>query len=227
MNPRDQLALALDVSSADEALRLVDQTAESVGVYKIGMQLFYAEGPALVRRIKGQGRKVFLDLKLHDIPNTVASAVRSLTPLGVDFLTLHAGGGPAMLRAAVDAAGDMRLLAVTVLTSMDEAELQSVGIAQPPADHVLRLARLAQTAGVNGLVCSPLEAKLLRRSLGSDAFLVCPGIRPAGSAQGDQKRVATPAQALADGANLLVVGRPIRNAQDPGLAAHEILGSLV
>ena len=226
MNPRDHLALALDVSSADEALRLVEQTAASVGVYKIGMQLFYAEGPALVRRIKGQGRKVFLDLKLHDIPNTVASAVRSLTPLGVDFLTLHAGGGPAMLRAAADAAGDMRLLAVTVLTSMDGEELQSVGIAQPPADQVLQLALLAQAVGIGGLVCSAHEAKLLRQSLGSDAFLVCPGIRPPGSDQGDQKRVATPVEALADGANLLVIGRPIRSAKDPGLAARQILESL-
>ena len=226
MNLRDHLALALDVSSADEALRLVEQTAASVGVYKIGMQLFYAEGPALVRRIKGQGRKVFLDLKLHDIPNTVASAVRSLTPLGVDFLTLHAGGGPAMLRAAADAAGDMRLLAVTVLTSMDGEELQSVGIAQPPADQVLQLALLAQAVGIGGLVCSAHEAKLLRQSLGSDAFLVCPGIRPPGSDQGDQKRVATPVEALADGANLLVIGRPIRSAKDPGLAARQILESL-
>ncbi len=226
MNLRDHLALALDVASADEALRLVEQTADSVGVYKVGMQLFYAEGPALVRQIKAQGRQVFLDLKLHDIPNTVASAVRSVAPLGVDFLTLHAGGGSEMLRAAAAVAGDMRLLAVTVLTSMDARELAGIGVEKSPAEQVTSLARLASEAGVSGLVCSPLEAALLRRSLGRDAFLVCPGIRPQGSAQGDQKRVATPKQAMRDGANLLVVGRPIRRAVDPGLAARQILESL-
>ena len=226
MNLRDHLALALDVASADEALRLVEQTADSVGVYKVGMQLFYAEGPSLVRRIKAQGRQVFLDLKLHDIPNTVASAVRSVAPLGVDFLTLHAGGGPEMLRAAASVAGDMRLLAVTVLTSMADGELAAVGVSKSPADQVLDLAYLAQQAGVTGLVCSPLEACLLRQRLTDDAFLVCPGIRPEGSALGDQKRVATPKQALSDGANLLVIGRPIRGASDPGRAARQILESL-
>jgi orotidine-5'-phosphate decarboxylase len=227
MIPRDKIALALDVSSAGEALSLVQKTSDSVGVYKIGMQLFYAEGPDLVRRIKDQGRKVFLDLKLHDIPNTVASAVRSVTPLGVDFLTLHGSGGSAMLRAAAEVAGDMRLLAVTVLTSMNAAEMRAVGIEDSPADQVLRLARMAKEAGVGGVVCSPHEASLLRSAMGRDTFLVCPGIRPSGSAKDDQKRTATPSQAFADGANLLVIGRPIRAAQDPGAAARHLLESLV
>jgi orotidine-5'-phosphate decarboxylase len=227
MIPRDQIALALDVSSAEEALSLVQQTADSVGVYKIGMQLFYAEGPDLVRRIKAQGRSVFLDLKLHDIPNTVASAVRSVAPLGVDFLTLHGSGGPTMLRAAAEVAGEIRLLAVTVLTSMDAAEMCAVGIQENPSDQVLRLAKVAKDAGVGGLVCSPQEAALLRSAMGREAFLVCPGIRPSGSAKDDQKRTATPKQALVDGANLLVVGRPIRAAQDPGAAARNLLESLL
>ena len=223
MNKRDQLALALDVSSAKEALELVDATIDYVGVFKIGMQLFYAEGPDLVHRIKAQGRQVFLDLKLHDIPNTVASAIHSLAALEIDYLTVHAGGGPAMLRAARQAAGSIRLLAVTVLTSMDEHELAAVGVTHQPNEQVQRLAQTAAHAGISGLVCSALEAQALRAALGDQVFLVCPGIRPKGSASGDQKRIATPAQALQDGANLLVVGRPIRSAADPRTAAQLIL----
>ena len=223
MNKRDQLALALDVSSAKEALELVDATIDYVGVFKIGMQLFYAEGPDLVHRIKAQGRQVFLDLKLHDIPNTVASAIHSLAALEIDYLTVHAGGGPAMLRAARQAAGSIRLLAVTVLTSMDEHELAAVGVTHQPNEQVQRLAQTAAHAGISGLVCSALEAQALRAALGDQVFLVCPGIRPKGSASGDQKRIATPAQALQDGANLLVVGRPILSAADPRTAAQLIL----
>jgi len=223
---KQHIALALDVPSADEALELVQATRDSVGVYKVGMQLFYAEGPALVQRIKALGCQVFLDLKLHDIPNTVASALRSLRPLGVDFVTLHAGGGPAMLRAAAAEAGAMRLLAVTVLTSMDEVQLRATGVAEAPGAQVARLARMAADSGVPGLVCSPQEAAMLRAELGEEAFLVCPGIRPAGADVGDQVRIATPAKAIADGANLLVIGRPIRTADDPGAAARAILESL-
>jgi orotidine-5'-phosphate decarboxylase len=226
MNPRDRLALALDVPSAKEALKLVDSTIDSVGVFKIGMQLFYAEGPELVRQIKASGRKVFLDLKLHDIPNTVASAIQSLAVLEVDFLTLHAGGGPAMLSAAQRNAGPIQLLAVTVLTSMDEHELSAVGIDDSPKEQVHRLAQTAADSGIKGLVCSALEAASLRQQLGDKAFLVCPGIRPQGSDVGDQKRVATPAQALRDGADLLVVGRPIRSAANPGAAAQSLLESM-
>jgi len=226
MNPRDRLALALDVPSAKEALELVDLTIDSVGVFKIGMQLFYAEGPELVRQIKASGRKVFLDLKLHDIPNTVASAIQSLASLEVDFLTLHAGGGPAMLRAAQHVAGPIRLLAVTVLTSMDEHELGAVGIQAAPQDQVHRLAQAAADSGIKGLVCSALEAASLRQLLGDRAYLVCPGIRPQGSDVGDQKRIATPSKALKDGADLLVVGRPIRSAADPRAAAQRLLESM-
>jgi len=226
MNPRDRLALALDVPSAKEALELVDLTIDSVGVFKIGMQLFYAEGPELVRQIKASGRKVFLDLKLHDIPNTVASAVQSLATLEVDFLTLHAGGGPAMLRAAQRVAGPIRLLAVTVLTSMDEQELGAIGVQDTPKDQVHRLAQTAADSGISGLVCSALEAASLRQVLGQHAYLVCPGIRPQGSDVGDQKRIATPSQALKDGADLLVVGRPIRSAADPRAAAQRLVESM-
>jgi orotidine-5'-phosphate decarboxylase len=226
MNPRDRLALALDVPSAKEALELVDLTIDSVGVFKIGMQLFYAEGPELVRQIKASGRKVFLDLKLHDIPNTVASAVQSLATLEVDFLTLHAGGGPAMLRAAQRVAGPIRLLAVTVLTSMDEQELGAIGVQDTPKDQVHRLAQAAADSGISGLVCSALEAASLRQVLGQHAYLVCPGIRPQGSDVGDQKRIATPSQALKDGADLLVVGRPIRAAADPRAAAQRLVESM-
>ena len=223
---KQHIALALDVPNAAEALALVEATRESVGVYKVGMQLFYAEGPELVRQIKALGCQVFLDLKLHDIPNTVVSALRSLRPLGVDYVTLHAGGGPAMLRAAAAEAGEMRLLAVTVLTSMDEGQLRATGVDDAPAAQVARLARMAAESGVPGLVCSPQEAAMLRAELGDGAFLVCPGIRPAGADVGDQVRIATPAQAIADGANLLVIGRPIRTAADPGAAARAILESL-
>lgn len=226
MNPRSRLALALDVSTAHEALTLVEATSDSVGVYKIGMQLFYAEGSDLVRQIKARGCAVFLDLKLHDIPNTVASAIGALSELEADYLTVHAGGGRAMLEAAQAVAGATRLLAVTVLTSMDADELSSVGVDSPPLDQVHRLAQTAASAGIHGLVCSALEARSLKEALGSDSFLVCPGIRPAGGEVGDQKRVATPAQALRDGADLLVVGRPIRQAADPGLAARRLLESM-
>ncbi len=226
MNKRDQLALALDVSNSKEALELVAATIDFVGVFKIGMQLFYAEGPDLVRRIKAQGRQVFLDLKLHDIPNTVASAIDRLAVLEIDYLTVHAGGGPAMLCAAQQAAGSIQLLAVTVLTSMDEHELAAVGVSHPPAEQVHRLAQTATQAGISGLVCSALEAQALRAELGEQVFLVCPGIRPTGSDVGDQKRIATPGQALQDGANLLVVGRPIRSATDPRAAAQMILKAM-
>ena len=226
MTRRDQLALALDVSSAKEAFELVDLTIDYVGVFKIGMQLFYAEGPDLVHRIKARGRRVFLDLKLHDIPNTVASAIHSLADLQIDYLTVHASGGPAMLRAAQQAAGSIQLLAVTVLTSMDEQELVAVGVNHQPNEQVRQLAQTAAQAGISGLVCSALEAQALKAQLGDQIFLVCPGIRPTGSDVGDQRRIATPAKALHDGANLLVVGRPIRSSDDPRAAAQTILESM-
>ncbi|MEO6816109.1 MAG: orotidine-5'-phosphate decarboxylase, partial [Edaphobacter sp.] len=194
--------------------------------FKVGMELYYATGNALVETLRNRGFNVFLDLKLHDIPNTVAGAVRSATQAGASLLTLHASGGPAMMAAAAEAAaapGSPRLLAVTVLTSMDASQLASTGVASSPAEQVLRLARLAQSSGVNGMVCSAEEVGSLRAELGDDALLVIPGIRPTGSDIGDQKRIATPAAAIERGASMLVVGRPITRAANPVETAAAIL----
>jgi orotidine-5'-phosphate decarboxylase len=226
VDPKDQLAVALDFPSAAEALGLVDRLEGACKWFKVGMELYYAAGNGLVETLRGRGYDIFLDLKLHDIPNTVAGAVRSVTSAGASLLTVHAGGGAAMMRAAVAAAnvpGGPRLLAVTVLTSMDAAELSGVGVAASPADQVLRLARLAQGAGINGMVCSAEDVGALRAEMGLETMLVVPGIRPAGSDVGDQRRVATPETAIAQGASMLVVGRPITKAIDPGVAARAIL----
>nr|WP_232474942.1 orotidine-5'-phosphate decarboxylase [Roseomonas rubea] len=200
------------------------------GVLKVGLELFCAAGAPAVAAV-ARHAPVFLDVKLHDIPNTVAGALRSLLPLRPAMVTLHAGGGPAMVAAARDAAeraGADRplLLAVTVLTSMDAAALAATGVADSPAAQVLRLARMAVTAGADGLVCSPQEAALLRSELGPGPALVVPGVRPAGSAAGDQARTATPAEAVAAGADWIVVGRPITGAADPAAAAASIAATL-
>ena len=190
------------------------------------MELYYVAGNPLVETLRSRGFNIFLDLKLHDIPNTVAGAVRSATQAGASLLTLHASGGAAMMAAAVEAASGPnapRLLAVTVLTSMDKAELAAVGVPSSPAEQVLRLARLARQAGIDGLVCSAEEVSALRGELGPEALLVVPGIRPAGSEVGDQKRIATPSSAIRAGASMLVVGRPITRAVDPAGAASAIL----
>ena len=190
------------------------------------MELYYAAGNSLIEALRSRGFNIFLDLKLHDIPNTVAGAVRSATQAGASLLTLHASGGPAMMAAAAEAASDPnapRLLAVTVLTSMDAAELAAVGVPSSPAEQVLRLAWLAKQAGIDGMVCSAEEVSALRDELGPAALLVVPGIRPAGSEVGDQKRVATPGSAIRAGASMLVVGRPITRAGDPAEAASAIL----
>ena len=190
------------------------------------MELYYAAGNSLVETLRDRGFNIFLDLKLHDIPNTVAGAVRSATQAGASLLTIHAAGGPAMMSAAAEAAaapGAPRLLAVTVLTSMDAAELAAVGVSASPAEQVLRLARLAKDAGIDGLVCSAEEVGALRAELGEEAILVIPGIRPSGSEVGDQKRVATPRAAIERGASMLVVGRPITRAANPAQAAKSIL----
>jgi orotidine-5'-phosphate decarboxylase len=224
--PRDRLAVALDLPDERQAMALVDRLGDTCQWYKVGMELYYAAGNHIVQHLRERGFNVFLDLKLHDIPNTVAGAVRSATQAGASLLTLHASGGAAMMSAAAEAAtapGSPRLLAVTVLTSMDASELAGVGIAASPAEQVLRLARLAQASGINGMVCSPEEVAILRKETGPDSLLVVPGIRPAGSAVGDQKRVATPTQAITDGASLLVVGRPITRATDPAAAACAVL----
>jgi orotidine-5'-phosphate decarboxylase len=224
---RDRLAFALDYPTLSEAEAGAASVAELVGVLKIGLELFVAEGPAAVKLGTKLGSRVFLDLKLHDIPETVERAVATAGQLGASLLTLHAAGGPRMLEAAAkrverEATG-LKLIAVTVLTSLDAADLQATGVSASPAQHVLALAKLARAAGIHGLVCSTAEVRALREALGPEAILVTPGIRPAGAASGDQKRVGTPGSALKDGSSLLVVGRPIRDAADPAAAARSIL----
>lgn len=224
-----RLIVALDFADAAAALACADQLAGSVSWFKVGLELYLAAGDRIVRDLKQRGHSVFLDLKLHDIPNTAASAVRSLSQLQPDMLTLHAAGGRAMLNAASEAARSLphppRLLAVTVLTSMDTAALAETGVPGSPVEQVLRLARLAAECGIEGMVCSPAEAAALRSAL-PKALLVTPGIRPAGADAGDQKRIATPQFALAAGASMLVIGRPITAAADPKAAAQAILSDM-
>jgi len=219
--------VALDVPSAAQARQLVQAIGESATTYKIGKQLFTAEGPQLVRELVASGRKVFLDLKFHDIPNTVAGAVRSAADLKVSMLTVHASGGSKMLKEAAEAAAQSSakptVLAVTVLTSMADADLHEIGVAGTVLTQVLRLGALARQAGCGGLVASAKEAGDLRRELGEGFAIVTPGVRPAGSATGDQARVVTPRDAIAAGASHLVVGRPIIEAADPAKAATEII----
>jgi len=225
-NPKDRLAVALDLPDALQAFDLVNRLGDTCRWFKVGMELYYAAGNSFVQQLRDRGFNVFLDLKLHDIPNTVAGAVRSATQAGASLLTVHASGGFAMLSAAAEAAaipGAPRLLAVTVLTSMDANELSGIGVAGTPAQQVLRLAKLAQAAGIDGMVCSAEEVNTLRTEMGSQTMLVIPGIRPAGAATQDQRRIATPATAIVQGASMLVVGRPITRAADPAAAASAIL----
>jgi len=224
LNASERLIVALDVPTAEDALRLVDRLAGRVGLFKVGSQLFTAAGPEVVRAIVARNQKVFLDLKYHDIPNTVGAAVKSAAGLGVSLLTLHGLGGRAMLEAAARArAGGVRLLAVTVLTSHDEASLADIGFARPLSDSVRRLARLARDAGIDGVVASPHEVGLIREACGKGFLIVIPGIRPAGAQAGDQARLATPAAALSAGADYLVVGRPVTEAPDPAAAVAAIV----
>jgi orotidine-5'-phosphate decarboxylase len=221
---RERLIVALDVPNASAAQRLVQQIGTSVGWYKVGLQLFTAEGPAVVRELVGSGRKVFLDLKLHDIPNTVAKAVQAATALGASMLTIHGSGGASMLKAAVDAAERrLSILAVTVLTSLKDEDLEEIGFAAGTLDQTLRMASLARSCGCDGVVTSPREVAALRKMLGEGFQIVVPGVRPAGSERNDQERIATPAQAMAAGATHLVVGRPITAAADPVAAADAIV----
>lgn len=226
-DPRDRLIIALDVPSASAAQRIVEAVGESVHFFKIGLQLFTAEGPQIVRDLVAAGRKIFLDLKFHDIPNTVASAVAEAAKLKVSMLTIHAGGGGHILRAAVEAAGAAEhpplILAVTVLTSMEDSELPNIGVRGRIIDQVLRLGTLAITNGCDGVVTSAHEARELRSELGDDFVIVTPGVRPAGSAKGDQSRVVTPAEAILAGATQIVVGRPVTGAPDPAAEAKNIL----
>ncbi len=221
---------ALDSGDAARAQSLAETLAPHCGVLKVGLELFTSAGPGIVSAM-ARHRPVFLDLMLHDIPTTVAGAVRSLLPLRPAMMTLHAAGGAAMIaaaRAEAEKAGPERpmLLAVTVLTSIDAETLAATGVAAITADQVLRLARLAVAAGADGLVCSPQEAGVLRAALGPAPFLVVPGVRPAGAALGDQARTATPAEAVAAGADWIVVGRPITGAADPAQAAAAIAAGL-
>jgi len=226
-DPRQNLIVALDVSSAAAAQKIVAAVGISALTYKVGMQLYTAEGPSVVRDLLASGRRVFLDLKYHDIPSTVAAAVREAAGLGVSMLTIHAAGGGKMIHAAVDAARSanpaLMLLGVTVLTSMDDQELDTIGMRGHVIDQVLRLAGLALTSGCQGVVASAREAAELRSELGNHFLIVTPGVRPAGNDHGDQSRVATPAQAIAAGASYIVVGRPITAAPDPGAEARSIL----
>jgi orotidine-5'-phosphate decarboxylase len=229
LDPRERLIVALDVPTAAGAQKIVTAVGDSALTYKVGMQLYTAEGPQVVRNLVTSGRRVFLDLKYHDIPNTVAAAVREAAQLGVSMLTVHAAGGGKMLRAAVEATQSspgLTILAVTVLTSMDENDLEQIGIRGTVADSVVRLAAIALASGCRGIVASVREASTLRTDLGHDFLIVTPGVRAAGSGHGDQVRVATPAEAIASGATHIVVGRPITEAADPAAAARAILGQI-
>jgi orotidine-5'-phosphate decarboxylase len=229
----NQIIVALDVDSRAEALSLVHQLKGRVGLFKIGSQLFTSEGPGLVREIVRLGERVFLDLKFHDIPNTVTKGILAAAGLGVSMLTLHTGGGLKMMSAAANALRQMRsnqelpqLLGVTVLTSMADEDLAEVGIGGSVASQVERLAKLAEEAGLDGVVASPSELRLLRGQLGRAMKIVTPGIRPAGSNADDQSRIATPAAALQAGADYLVIGRPITASTDPLASLEKILSEM-
>jgi orotidine-5'-phosphate decarboxylase len=224
---RERLIVALDVSNAAEAQKLVSRIGDAAGIYKVGLQLFTSEGPTIVRNLVSSRRRVFLDLKLHDIPTTVALAVKSAADLRVDMLTIHASGGSAMLRAATEAAaGRLNLLAVTILTSLSDEDMQEIGVAGRVSDQVLRMAALAQSAGCQGIVASPRESLMVRKALGEGFAIVTPGIRPAGAQTNDQQRIATPAQAISNGASHIVIGRPITHAPDPAKAAQAIISEM-
>jgi orotidine-5'-phosphate decarboxylase len=226
--PDNPILCAIDTPEIDRARALIAATSGAVGGVKLGLEFFAAHGPDGVRQAAGHRQNVFLDLKLHDIPNTVAGAVRAALALDPLLMTLHCAGGTAMMRAAVEARGNARtkLLGVTVLTSLDAGDLAATGQIGPVESQVQRLALLAKAAGLDGVVCSPQEVALVRAACGKDFLLVVPGIRPAGAAIGDQKRVQTPRAAIEAGADYLVIGRPITEAPDPGAAARAIAAEL-
>ena len=233
MNPvrsSNPVFVALDTTDLDYARGLAERLRGTIGGLKLGLEFFSAHGPGGVRDFEDAGLPVFLDMKFHDIPNTVAGAVRAAAQLGVSILNVHAQGGAAMMRAAVEAARTVspstRVVAVTMLTSLSDEDLPSVGLVPPVADQVLRLASLARQCGLDGVVCSAHEIAPLRSELGADFLLVVPGIRPKGAQAGDQRRVMGPIEAKAAGADILVIGRPITGAQDPALAARDIAQSL-
>ena len=233
MNP---ILVALDVESAAKAVELANQLRGSVGGYKIGKQLFTAAGPAMVRELTSRGDRVFLDLKFHDIPNTVAGAVQSAVAIGAWMVNVHASGGSAMMKAAADAAAKSAgalgrprplIIGVTVLTSMTDAALREIGVQRSMIDQVVHLARLAQSSGLDGVVASPQETRAIREACGNDFQIVTPGIRPADQqGKDDQARTLTPAEAMAAGATYLVIGRPITSAPNPRDAAERIAATL-
>jgi len=225
--PKSRIAFALDYPSLDEARRGALAVREHIGLVKVGLELFVKEGRSAFAIAAECGVDLFADLKLHDIPETIERAIASVAASGARFVTVHAAGGAAMLARAVqranqEAGGRMTVLAVTVLTSLDDADLAAQGITGRSQDHAVRLAHLAFGAGVRGFVCSPAEVRALRAELGPEVTLVTPGVRPAGATPDDQKRVASAADAIADGADIVVVGRPIRDAADPAASAREI-----
>jgi len=223
----DKIIVALDVATKKEALVLVEQLRDQISFFKIGLQLYTAEGPEIVRAVLATGAKVFLDLKLHDIPNTVARAVESATRLGAQMLTIHLSGGPEMIRAAVTARkNSLSILGVTVLTSADEKALREIGISDKIDNQVLRLAKLGVETGIDGLVASPHEVKILRQEFVSKVKIVTPGVRPNWAEAGDQKRVMTPREALDAGADYLVIGRPVIADPNPRRALTKILDEL-
>jgi orotidine-5'-phosphate decarboxylase len=221
------VAVALDAPDLETAARWADLVTPHVSTVKIGLELYLRYGPAVVASIRGaSGVRVFLDLKLHDIPATVAGAARAVARLRPDILTVHGSGGPDVIRAAVEAAPDTKIAAVTVLTSLNQAQLERIGVSGSVRDSVLRLASLAVEAGARGLVCSPREVVAVRAEVGPDITLITPGVRPAGADAHDQARVATPEEALRSGSDLLVIGGPITAAPDPGAAAAALAASL-
>jgi orotidine-5'-phosphate decarboxylase len=231
----EKLIIALDVETPARALNLVNQLQSVAGMFKVGSQLFTAAGPQIVRDILAHDSKVFLDLKFHDIPHQVAGAARSAAELGVSLFTIHASGGGEMMRRAVDSVNEVatktgfrsQILAISVLTSIDEGILTQIGVTSTPAESVLRLVKLAEASGVDGVVASPQEIESIRKTVSNPEFLVVtPGIRPSANELGDQKRVATPAAAIAAGASYLVVGRPIVAAPDPLAAANNIIDEM-
>lgn len=234
MDAAHRIIVPLDVSSPDEACDIVHRLRGRVGMFKVGSQLFTAAGPGIVRRIVDTGERVFLDLKLHDIPQTVARAAAEAAALGVSLMDLHIAGGSRMIRAAVEAIGTTavpgtirpRLLGVTVLTSLEDADLAAIGMSGPLKERVVQLALLGAQAGLDGVVASPHEISSIKTACGPDFLVVSPGIRPAGAGHQDQKRVLTPAGAITAGADYLVIGRPITRSSDPVAAVEMIAGEI-
>jgi len=229
--PANPVFCALDTTDVSKALAWAKAIKPYVGGLKIGMEFFNANGPQGVAKVAEVGLPIFLDLKLHDIPNTVAGGIRALLPLGIAITNVHASGGPAMMRAAADEASKAgakrpKIIGVTMLTSLDASDLTATGVTGTTSEHVVRLAKLAQASGLDGVVCSAQEIEPLRRACGKDFMLIVPGIRPAGANLADQKRVMTPREAFALGATIIVIGRPITEAADPAAAARAIRDEL-